>query len=282
MRLPSLLLSLLLAAGCTGSAPLLRQAADLNARGAALLARGDIEGAAASFHLALEYNDRFAEPHNNLGLVALARGRAREARAHFRAALARNPDFAEAWSNLGVALSRREGSDDDEATPQAAMDAWREALAINPGLVEPRVNLARTLLATGDATEALAQSRRVVQLADTLALGHALRAEAALAVRAWDEAAEAARAARAIAPQDVEVRLVVARVQLARGDYAGAGSELRALSSDPRVGTEARALLAALCLARGDRACARRELAALGTAGADHPVARAVREDLER
>ncbi|MEI8256682.1 MAG: tetratricopeptide repeat protein [Deltaproteobacteria bacterium] len=262
---------------CVTSTPLLRQAASLNSRGALLLARGDLEGAEASFELALEYNGRYAEPHNNLGLVALRRERYREARRHFRAAIARNRDFAEAWSNLGVALSHADGNaPDTEATPERAAGAFREALAVNPGLVEARVNLVRALLAMGLADEALAQSRRLVQAFDGQPLPHTLRAEAALAAGLTEEAASEAGLARSIAPQDPEVQLVSARVDMFLGATGEARRVLRDLVHVPSVSQTARALLAALALAEGDAEGARRELSEGGPGMERVPAARAV------
>lgn len=279
----SLCLALVLTCtACVSNGPLLRQAAELNARGARQLAQGDLDGAEASFQLALEYNNRFSEPHNNLGLVAMARGRMRDARRHFRAALMLNHDFAEAWSNLGIALSRPEDPDDHEASPEAAIHAFREALAIHPGLLEARINLVRMLLATGQTTEALTQSRRLVQIAESMALAHALRAEAALLTGHLSEAVTSAQTAQNLDHDDPEIRLVTARVDLARGEVESAHRILTELVNEQSVKTDARALLAAIYLARGDRHSAQRELAALGPAANRHPVARRVSQELQR
>ncbi len=276
--------AILLLSACVTSTPLLRQAASLNSRGAQLLAHGDLDGAEASFELALEYNARYAEPHNNLGLVALRRARYRDARGHFRAAISRNRDFAEAWSNLGVALSRADtsGGPDDEASPARAAEAFREALAVNPGLVEARVNLVRALLAAGPSTEALTQSRRLVQAFEGQPLPHALRAEAALAAGLLEEAANEAAIARSIAPQDPEVQLVSARVDVILGATGSAQRALRDLVHVPSVALNARALLAAISLAQGDPEGARRELREAGPGIEGVPAARAILARLPR
>jgi tetratricopeptide (TPR) repeat protein len=262
--------------GCLPSAPLIRQAASMNSRGAAQLAAGDLEGAEASFRVALEYNDRYTEPHNNLGLVAMRRGHYREARRHFRAALDRNRDFAAAWTNLGVALSTREDATDTEATPANAMRAFREALAVDPGVMEARVNLTRLLLATGHHVDALEQARRLNQLFERDVIALTLQAEAALAMRSMQEAADSIAAARAIAPRDIDVRMVGARIDMVLGATGAARRALRELVAEPSVRADARALLAAIALAEGDVASARREIAAGGREMDGNATARAV------
>lgn len=267
-------------AGC-GGGPLVRQAAELNARGAEQLSRGRVADAEASFRLALEYNERYAEPHNNLGLAALSRGAIREARAHFRDAVSRNPDFAEAWSNLGVALTRSAGPGDEDGTPEAIRNAFRESLEANPGFVDARVNLCRWLLERREFSEALEQARRLVQAAPEHALARALRVEAALALGAHEEAlAECAEGAR-IDARDADVRLSCARVSMARGDVRVAAEALDGLLDEPRVRDAARALRAAVYLATGDREGARRTVSGLTGRAAEQPVARLVRERLQ-
>lgn len=270
----------LAAPGCLPSAPLIRQAASMNSRGAAQLAAGDLEGAEASFRVALEYNDRYTEPHNNLGLVAMRRGHYREARRHFRAALDRNRDFAAAWTNLGVALSTREDATDTEATPANAMRAFREALAVDPGVMEARVNLTRLLLATGNHAEALEQARRLNQLFDRDVTALTLQAEAALAMRSMQEAAESIAGARALAPRDVDVRMVGARIDMVLGATGAARRTLRELLVEPSVRADAHALLAAIAVAEGDVAGARREIAAGGEEMRGNATARAVIEQM--
>ena len=266
----------LAAPGCLPSAPLIRQAAMMNSRGVAQLAADDLDAAEASFRLALEYNDRYSEPHCNLGLVALRRGQLRIARGHFRAAISRNRDFATAWTNLGVALSRREDSADIEASPLHAADAYREALAIDPAIVEARVNLVRTLLSTGAAGEALAQSRRLVQLDDRNVTAQLLRAESALAAHSVREAAEAVTIARVLDARDLDVRMVGARVDIVLGATGAARRALRELVNEPAMHVEARALLAAIAMAEGDVTTARQEIAAAGPGIETNAAARAV------
>ncbi len=282
--LVSFLASVLASGGLTACAStrLLRQAAELNVRGATQLAHGDLVGAEASFQVALEYNERFAEPHNNLGLVALAQGRIADARTHFRHAIARNRDFAEAWSNLGLALAREDRARNVSADAVESEHAFTEALSINPGLVEPRLNLVRALLAHGRAADALRHARRLVQLASTMAIAHSLRAEAALALGEGVEALNASAEALRIDAADGDVRMVSARVDLVRGAIDEAFATLSGLTDDPRLGRDAHALLAAAHASRGDTASALREIQAMGPGAGDHPAAARVLRGLGR
>lgn len=225
---------------CSGG-PLLRRAAEYNARGASLLARGDLDSAEANLQVALEYNDRYAEPYNNLGLIALSRGRVRDARLFFRRATALNADFGEAWSNLGLALVRPAG-DGDHGDPDAAIAAFREALAVNPELFAPRINLCRTLLALRRYRDALDQSRRATQVQPQDATAQALRAESALALDLDDEAATAVARAERIAPFAPDVLLSSARVHALRGEYDEALSRIERIANDPVRGADARSL----------------------------------------
>jgi tetratricopeptide (TPR) repeat protein len=233
--------------GCAAGA-LTPQAAGFNARGARLLARGALDAAEASLQLALEYDARFSEPHNNLGLVALARGRVDEARVHFRRAIARNEDFAEAWSNLGLALSR--AGERDPADPSAAIEAFRHALSVDPGLVGPRVNLARALATLGRWTEALEQARRAALLAPREASIRALQAEAALALEAREEAEEASARAVSLAPFSGEAMFTRARVLAYGGRCGEAIALLERIAHDPLHGSSARALREAIARTR--------------------------------
>lgn len=242
------LLVLLLVPACSG-APLLRRAAEYNARGADLLARGELDSAEANFQLALEYNDRYSEPYNNLGLIALTRGRVRDARLFFRRAVALNADFAEAWSNLGLALVRPAGGD-DHGDPRAAVEAFREALSVDPELFAARINLVRTLMTMRDFHGALDHARRATQVRPHDAVAQALRAESALALSLMDEAFESAERAERLAPFAPDVLLSRARIFAVRGEVEPALSRLDRILNDPVLGADARALRAVILRAQ--------------------------------
>jgi tetratricopeptide (TPR) repeat protein len=246
-----------------------------------LLAHGQLDDAEASLRLAVEYNPRYAEPYNNLGLVLLARADAAHAEPFFLRAVRLNRDFAEAWNNLGVARVRTLPQDADAEAQGPAIEAFREALAINPGLLDARINLLRRLLSLRDP-EALTQARRADQLSEGRAeygLTALLRAEAALQAGLTEEAEASVNSALERDPDAPEARLVQARVALARGRPREALTALDALAQGP-LAQDARAWRAVTLLAVDDASGARRALDAMGQEGLSHPVARFVREAL--
>ncbi|MBI5514667.1 MAG: tetratricopeptide repeat protein [Deltaproteobacteria bacterium] len=274
------LVALYLLLGCA-SHPLQREAAALNSRGARLLSEGQLADAEASLRLAVEYNPRYAEPYNNLGLVLLARAEPGLAEPFLLRAVRLNPDFAEAWNNLGVARLRALPRDAPLEAQEPAVEAFREALSINPGLLDARINLTRRLLARRDP-EALEQARRADQLSegrDEASLTALLRAEAALQASLTDEALGAVARVLEREPGSPEARLLGARVALARGRPGEALAALDGLTEGP-LAQDARAWRALTLLAVDDVAGARVALGALGPDGAGHPVARYVREAL--
>jgi len=96
------------------------------------------------------------EVRGELGRRALAAGRAAEAREHFTAAAALRPRDPRPRHNLGNVLLELDAV-------EAALAAWREALAIDPALGESRRALALVLLRTGRAAEALPHLERLAR-----------------------------------------------------------------------------------------------------------------------
>ena len=113
-----------------------------NDQGAQLLSQGSTEDAEARFVLALEFTPDFAEAWANLGIVALTRGGLDKAEEHLQHAVRINRDFAEAWSSLGVVYERQDRR-------EKAVEAYGRALSIQPGLVDPRRNLAVLFINNG-------------------------------------------------------------------------------------------------------------------------------------
>jgi len=93
---------------------------------------------------------------HNHGFVALQQGRREAARADLEAAARALPGLPEAHRNLGVwlGLARR--------WPESVA-AFRRALALHPGDLEARINLALSLKEDGHAEEALAQVDEVLR-----------------------------------------------------------------------------------------------------------------------
>lgn len=136
-----------------------------NNLGCALLSRGDLDEALASFREALAAKPGLAEAHNNLGNALLARGDPAAAAAAFRLALAHRPDFADACGNLGNALVALGGREE-------AADCYRRALVLNPSSAAVHCNFGSLLAQAGRLDEALTAFRQAIQLKPDLADAH--------------------------------------------------------------------------------------------------------------
>ncbi len=180
------------------------QAERLNARGAELLAAGDINSAANCFLRAAETAPDWAEPCKNLGNCHLRAQDPEQAARCYEQALAIDGSHLASWNNLGNAcrfLGRLE----------QAEDCLRRAAELAPHDADVLTNLGVVLLTTGQADEA----KEVLQLAlgrnprDVIAL-NAL-GNLAVASSLPEVAAGHYAAALAIEPEQPETRLALAR-----------------------------------------------------------------------
>jgi tetratricopeptide (TPR) repeat protein len=206
------------AAGCTGAAPLARQAVVLNQNGAQALAEGDLEAADARFSLALEYHPDFVEALTNLAAVELQRGNFERARQLLGKATRLNPDVAHPHHLLGLLGER-------EHRPDRAAEHYREALRVDPGFAPARINLGRILFNAGLYEHALVQYQRLMAIAPGLAEAHSGLAETLARLSRWAEAESVIEQARERFPDHPLVTLLAARRALRHGE----GSAARAL-----------------------------------------------------
>jgi tetratricopeptide (TPR) repeat protein len=114
-----------------------------NLMGAALLAQGKLEAAAALWEQALGANPRSADGHNNLGVCLSRLGKPEEALESFRRALALKPRFAEAYTNMGTAFGAQGKLDEAQA-------CFDEALRLRPDFAEAHLARAQGRLLVGD------------------------------------------------------------------------------------------------------------------------------------
>ncbi len=233
-----------------------------------------MDDAEARFRLALEYQPRFSEPHQNLGLVALSRGDLEEAEAHLRAATRLNEDFAEAWSNLGIVYERMSRNDD-------ARGAYDRALSINPGLINARRNISRLLVSRRAFGPARAHLMRLVQLVPNDPQAEGLLAYVELRIERPAEAERRATRLLATHPENA-VGLTVRGIILAqRGELERAKHDLQRASADPLVGYDARLRLAAVTVAGGELERARPLVSSLLVEGAEDAAVQLVAGYLE-
>jgi cytochrome c-type biogenesis protein CcmH/NrfG len=114
----------------------------------ALIAVGDHAAVIVETDLALREAPESAELHFLDGTALNALSRPREARAALTASIALNPKFAPAWLNLGNALM-----DLDDLS--AAEVHCRQALTLDPTMIEARVSLGFIVTALGRVAEAI-------------------------------------------------------------------------------------------------------------------------------
>ena len=125
--------------------------------GNSLRARGQLDGAVASYRRALAIKPDYAEAHSNLGNALQELGLLDDAAASYRRALAIKPDYAEAHSNLGVALQALGQLDDAAAS-------YRRALQLRPDIAEAHNNLGNALQDLGQLDDAAASYRRALAI----------------------------------------------------------------------------------------------------------------------
>jgi tetratricopeptide (TPR) repeat protein len=277
-----------LLSGCFASYSLHESAVLHNGQGIERLTEGDLEGAAAAFRLALEYNGRFSEPYNNLALVAIRRGELDEAEALLRRALLLNEDFAEAWTNLGYVRLRR-------GDPVQAIAAFEEAIAIDPGQLDARYDLVLALDEAGDLEEAWEHVLRLDVATPDDPAAQGLAAWIAARRGRFDEALGWATRALAVTPTEPLANLAAGIALLERGDAEAAESFLReGQAGDPGPAASVSLGLALLRLGRWGEAGAAFEaalrdrpelvpaLVGAGTAAAGRGDVLAARTRLER
>ncbi len=213
------------AAGCFATYGLHERAVEHNREGIARLAEGDLESAAAAFRLALEYNDRFSEPYNNLALVAIRNGNLDYAERLLLQALRLNQDFAEAWTNLGAVRLRR-------GDPGEAVAALLEAVRIDPGQLDARYDLVLALLETGQVAAAWEQALRLDVASPDDPAVQGLVAWVATGLGRTEEALGWATRALAAEPDEPLANLAAGTALLLRGEAGEAEPFLRAATAE--------------------------------------------------
>lgn len=198
-------------------------------------------------------------------------GRSAQAADILRRVLADEPDHEGALCLLAVAESRL-------GEPVAALRTIDLALARAPSRHTGHQIRADVLLQLGRRREAVASAREAVRLEPNDWTPHAMLAHVLVGIRRYRRQATAAAArALALAPEQPQAYLVVARVALARGRT---GRALNVLHRALAVAPDDPALLMALSHLHYRRG---RPVAALNLAGglaASHPATRSLRERL--
>lgn len=221
------------------------------------------EAARAAAVTAQMLNPSSPDPLIALGDIALAQGNARVARQQYAEALTHAPDRPDALTGLARAwrLLGETGQAEDalrQATRAAPRNAavWqnlgvflletgrkadaeqclRRAAALDPSLGAPHLALAELALDSDDATLALVEAERALQLQST---GYAwyLRGRAHFALEQLNLAEQDFQSAVLADPSLVEARGAIGHIQALRGDLPAAAETFKAvLAQDPDNG----------------------------------------------
>lgn len=132
--------------------------ATLNAMALTLTDAGRHAEAAEVLGRVLAAHPNDARAHELLGMVTLRLGQPRQARVHLEKALSIDRRLPAAWTTLGVALYELEG-------PEAALSAWRQALALDGAQFDALLNIGLVTAQTGRRDEARQALRRFVSTA---------------------------------------------------------------------------------------------------------------------
>ena len=182
-------------------------------RGTALIQANDPEAASLSFRRAVDLEPENVMALNNLGSALAQLGRVQEALDLFRRAQAIAPDNPSGYFNAALALAAL----DPAAGQEAAMAAYRKAIACDPKFAPAYVNLAQILVARGEVAAALdlvdeAELHAPKDLPLLITKGQVLEAmgEYGNAVAVFDRAV-------LLYPQDGDALISLARAALAAG-----------------------------------------------------------------
>ena len=225
--------------------------------------------AEARLSVALEYNPRFVEAWVNLGYVELGRGNFEQARRDFLRARDLNQDLPAPHHALGVLA-------DDEGRGEEAEQDYRAALKVDPGFAPARANLARRLYARGQYENAREQFERLIEVAPETIEGWVGDAEALRQLGREAQAEETVARARERFGDAPPLRLLVAREQVARGEWQEAEALLAPLlgGADRARAGAAWSWIAIARIGRGDAPGARQAALAALAIDRDDAVAR--------
>ena len=127
------------------------------ARGDALFAKHDLDGAIAEYRQALRLKPRDAKAHYELGLALKAKGDLDGAISEYREAIRLEPTLAEAHVNIGSALQVKGDLD-------GAIAEYREAIRLKPDLALAHANLGSMLRVKRELDESIVELREALRL----------------------------------------------------------------------------------------------------------------------
>ncbi len=195
---------------------------------AALVAKGDHDGAIAEYRQAIELEPKDAGAHGNLGSALVVKGDLDGAITEYRKVIELDPNDAKAHANLGLAL-------DTKGDRDGAIAEYRKAIELDPKFASAHYNLGTALKAKGDHDGAIVECRKAIEFDPKYAPAHGNLGNALDAKGDLDGAIAEYRQAIELDPKLAEVHYGLGSAMLAKGDLDGAIAEYRqAIDLDPK------------------------------------------------
>ncbi len=188
--------------------------------GTALLRRGDLSAAAAAFESALRASPASTAAHSNLATVFQKQGAFEQAEYHFQKAIWSDPEQAVPHYNYGRALAEKK-------MLAHAESELRAALALDPRFAEAAVSLGLVLAQTAQPEGAMEQYRRAIEIRPGLSAAHFNLGLALLRQGKGREARPHFEAVLRSDPGDDSARLYLGEILLAEGERAAAMNHLK-------------------------------------------------------
>jgi Flp pilus assembly protein TadD len=186
---------------------------------------GDLKGAAESFEGATRLDPKDAAALVELGKIYAKSNRPADAESKFRAALEIVPKLPEALQGLALSL--------DEQKKPAAVDAYRDYLAVQPQDNAARARMVHFLVEQQQYDAALAELDKTGGGQAPSVENLKLKADIQIGQKKYDAAMITLKQATALAPNDAQLHGGLGRIYLQTRDFAGAEKELKtALSLD--------------------------------------------------
>ena len=201
----------------------------LSMLGAMAYQAGEGARAIAFLSRAAAANPKDPHVHNLMGLALLMTGEAKASEARFRKALAILP-APEFYNNLGNALKAQDRVDE-------AMDAYRGALALNPGYAGAHYNLGNAHRKSNDLPKAAACFQKALALAPGQGNALASLGEVTLEMGRADEALPMLIEALTLMPNDADLHCSAGNAfQALEKSKDAAAAYRRAVQLNPRLG----------------------------------------------
>lgn len=181
-------------------------------QGVAALQAGDVNGARASFEVAIQKNPRQADAYHYLGLVQEQTGQKDEAERSYRKALELSPDLEESAINLAAILV-------ESGKFGEAARLMKSAAEKNPKSAALQVNLAMALAGEGDVAAANRAFEEAIRLEPNNAIYLVTYASHLAANKQQADAAAKLKEAEKVAASDAGVLASVALEYRGMGDF---------------------------------------------------------------